>query len=77
MDNPFRERQRKSYLRMRTIYDITMILLLLGMAVLMFFGPLMKIDFITDIDKLFRYLFGGLCVLYGGFRLYLAIKQDY
>lgn len=77
MDNRFRERQRKNYLRMRTIYDITMVILLLGMAVLMFFGSLMKIDFITDIDKLFRFLFGGLCTLYGGFRLYLAIKQDY
>lgn len=77
MDNNFRERQRKNYLRMRTIYDITMVILLLGMAVLMLFGSLMKIDFITDIDKLFRFLFGGLCALYGGFRLYLAIKQDY
>ena len=77
MENPYREKHRKSYIQMRMIYDITMVILLLAMAFLMFFAPLLKIDFITDLDKLFRYIFGALCLLYGGFRLYLAIKQNY
>ena len=77
MDNPYRDKQRKSYVRMRTIYDATMSILILGMAVVMFFGPFLKISFIEDVDKLIRYGFGGLCLLYGGFRMYLAFKQDY
>lgn len=77
MENPYREKQRKSYVRMRIIYDFTMAIIILGMAIVMFFGPYIKITFVADVDKLFRYLFGGLCLLYGGFRMYLAIKQDY
>jgi hypothetical protein len=77
MDNPYREKQRKSYVKMRTIYDFTMALLILGVGIVMFFGPQLKIIFIQDVDKLIRYGFGGLCLLYGGFRMYLAIKQDY
>lgn len=62
---------------MRTIYDITMVILLLGMAAVMFFGEYMKLSMIGDMDKIFRYFFGAICLLYGGFRLYLVTKQDY
>ena len=78
MENSYRDRQRKSYTFMRTSYDLTMVILLLGMAAVMFFGEHMKLAmFIENIDKTFRYFFGAICLLYGGFRLYLVIKQDY
>ena len=54
-----------------------MALLILGMAVVMFFPERLKIQRIMDLDDTGRYLFGGVCLLYGGFRLYRGIKRDY
>jgi len=62
---------------MRMTYDLAMALLILGMAVVMFFAERLKIQQIMDLDDTGRYLFGGVCVLYGGFRLYRGIKRDY
>jgi hypothetical protein len=58
-------------------YDLVMDLLILGMAVVMIFAEKLKIEQIMAVDDTFRYLFGGICVLYGGFRLYRGIKRDY
>ena len=77
MENDFREKQRKSYTLMRTTYDLSMAVLLLAMAVVMFFGDYFKIVQIIDTDKTFRYFFGGICLLYGSFRLYRGIKKEY
>ncbi len=77
MSSDFRDRQQKSYILMRMIYDLTMAILLLGMATVMLFGEKLKIAMVTDIDSAFRYMFGGICLLYGGFRLYRGIKRDY
>jgi uncharacterized membrane protein YfcA len=77
MDNDFRSRQEKSYILMRRIYDFSMSLLILGMAVVMFLGAKLGIVQLIDVDPLFRYLFGGICLLYGGFRLYRGIYPNY
>ncbi|HPH23958.1 MAG TPA: hypothetical protein PLW32_08755 [Chitinophagaceae bacterium] len=77
MENEYRDRQRKSYIIMRVIYDLTMAILLLGMAVVMLFAEKLKINKFIEIDSSFRYLFGAICLLYGGFRLYRAIKKEY
>jgi len=77
MDNDFRSRQEKSYILMRRIYDFSMSILILGMAVVMLFAPKLGIVQLIDVDPLFRYLFGGICLLYGGFRLYRGIYPNY
>ena len=77
MDNDFRSRQEKSYILMRRIYDFSMSLLILGMAVVMLFAKKLGIMQLVDVDPLFRYLFGGICLLYGGFRLYRGIYPNY
>ena len=77
MENEYRDRQRKSYIIMRVIYDLTMAILLLGMAMVMLFAEKLKIDKFIEIDSSFRYMFGAICLLYGGFRLYRAIKKEY
>jgi uncharacterized membrane protein YfcA len=51
--------------------------LILGMAVVMFFGAKLGIKQFIDVDPLFRYLFGSVCLLYGGFRLYRGIYPNY
>ena len=77
MDNDFRSRQEKSYILMRRIYDFSMSFLILGMAVVMLFAPKLGIVQLIDVDPLFRYLFGGICLLYCGFRLYRGIYANY
>lgn len=62
---------------MRMTYDLTMAILILGMAFVLFFAEWLKIEQIMAVDLTFRFLFGGICVLYGGFRLYRGIKRDY
>jgi uncharacterized membrane protein len=77
METEQRDKQRKSYVTMRMTYDLTMALLLLGMAVVMLFAAKLKIERILEIDSTMRYLFGSICLLYGGFRLYRGIRRDY
>lgn len=77
MNSDYKERQQKSYTIMRMIYDLTMAILLLGMAVVMLFAEKLKVDRFIEIDTSFRYMFGAICLLYGSFRLYRGIKKDY
>ena len=78
MESGFKEKQKKSYNLMRMSYDITISLLLLGMAFLMLFADKLKIEQLAAKDNdLFRYFFGGLCLLYGSFRLYRGLKRQY
>jgi uncharacterized membrane protein len=78
MENDFRVKQKKSYNVMRMTYDITIAIILLGMSVIMLFADKLKIEQLTGKDNdLFRYFFGGLCLLYGSFRLYRGIKREY
>ncbi len=81
MQEDFRERQRKSYILMRVIYDVTMAIFIIAMGIVMFFGDKFGNDVIKNLilslDSLMRYLFGGLCFLYGGFRLYRGIRHEY
>lgn len=77
MQDSFRYRQKNGYTLMKMTYDLAMALLILGMAFVMFFAERLKIEQIMRLDDTGRYLFGGVCILYGGFRLYRGIKRDY
>lgn len=77
MENEFRDKRQKSYILMRRIYDFTMAILILGMAVVMLGAKKLNIEELISVDSSFRYLFGGICLLYGGFRLYRGFKRDY
>jgi len=58
-------------------YDLTIAVLLLGMALIMLFADKLNIEQLLDKDnEFFRYFFGGLCLLYGSFRLYRGIKRN-
>ncbi len=81
MENEQREKQRKSYVSMRMIYDIGMGSFILLIGLMMLFGDKININglsvMIADMDPNLRYIFGGLCLLYAGFRLYRGIKHEY
>lgn len=77
METDFRDKQQKSYTLMRMTYDLTMAILLLAVGVAMFLADYIHVMQLMGIDKTFRIIFGSICLLYGGFRLYRGIKRDY
>jgi len=77
MELDFREKQRKSYRVMRMIYDLSMAVFILGMAFILLLAEQLKIEQLTMIDPMYRYLMGSISVLYGDYRLYRRIKRDY
>jgi ABC-type arginine/histidine transport system permease subunit len=77
MNSGYEQKKQKSYTIMRMTYDLVMAALILGMALVLLLPEKMNLEFFMSIDPVFRYLFGGICLLYGGFRLYRGIKRDY
>ncbi len=78
MDNDYKSRRQKSYTNMQTVYNVSMGILITGIGVMMFFNEEIGLNLSDkfDGDSLMIYLFGSLCLLYGGFRLYRGIKKD-
>ena len=72
-----RERSERSYRMFRRIYDFSMATLILGSGVLMLGAKWFKVEQILNIDNEFRYIFGAMCLAYGGFRLYRGVRSDY
>lgn len=75
MENSLRDKSRRGYSNFRRLYDISMAILFLGMGVAMFFLEHLSANLAVVEDTGFRYFFGSICLLYGGFRLYRGIKQ--
>lgn len=75
--NNSRDKSERSYRLFKSIYDFSMAALILGCAVLMLGAKWFKLDQVLNVDTEFRTIFGGMCLLYGGFRLYRGFKKEY
>lgn len=75
MQNEFRPRPQRNNTRM--IFDITRAIIIFAVGIVMIFGDRLEIPQVTNLDPLLRYFFAGISLLYGGFRLYRGIKQEY
>ncbi len=70
------QKRMKAYSNRRSLMDLGMGLIYSGMG--LFF--LLKEVFGFAIDfppRPFNYIFGGLCLLYGAFRIYRGVKKNY
>ena len=76
MENNWRDRSQRGFSNFRRVYDITMAILFLAMAASMFFMDYFKLNLVIAEDKAFRYFFGSICLLFGGFRLYRGVQQN-
>jgi hypothetical protein len=65
----------KGYMLRRSIMDYGMGVIIFGIGIFFLIAP--KIGVAFQVDDVFRYLFGGLCVLYGLFRVYRGYKKNY
>jgi hypothetical protein len=77
MENAYRERNQKRYILFRRIKDISMSTLFLGVGFAVFFIEKLGMDLVFTAEPVYRNFFGSICLLYGAFRLYRGIKQDY
>jgi hypothetical protein len=76
MENEAREKRTKSYSLMRSLLDYTMGALYLAGGLFLLFADKLGFE-MESFDKTFRYIFGGLCILYGCWRVYRGYKKDY
>jgi len=67
--------KEKSYRVMRTIYDVSMGVLMVGVAVVFLMTEKWNIEQLLLWDTWMRNFFGGVLLLYGSFRIYRGIKQ--
>jgi hypothetical protein len=76
MADDFEQKRMRAYSNRRSIMDIGMGLIYTAMG--LFF--LLKERFGVNIEfppRPFSYIFGALCLLYGGFRIYRGVKKNY
>jgi hypothetical protein len=75
MRNEEQDKRTKGYTLMRSMMDFGMGILYIGVGVFLAFSE--KFGFEMNFDKTFSYIFGGLCFLYGAWRIYRGIRKDY
>lgn len=75
MATDFEDKKRRAYSSRRSIMDIGMGIVILGFGA--FFAAADRLGIEFNVDPIFRYLFAGLCFLYGGFRIYRGVKKNY
>ena len=78
MMDEYEKRKRKQIASMRAIMDYGIGILITVFGIFLFFRDKFKISFNenfppNDIDK----IFGAICVIYGGWRIYRGYKKNY
>jgi hypothetical protein len=82
MEQNARERQRKGYAMMRSVYDFGLGIFIFGIGFILIFGAKLGIPALKEFiegsnDPFLLEIFGFMSLLYGGFRLYRGIKKNY
>jgi hypothetical protein len=69
------DRRKRNYVLRRAVLDFGMGVIIFGFGILFLLAP--KLGLQLSIDNLYRYMFSGLCLLYGGFRIYRGSRKNY
>ncbi len=73
-EDPDKYNEKRYQLR-RSIMDYGMGGIIICFGIFFLLAQRFGVSF--QIDDTFRYLFAGLCLLYGGFRIYRGYKKNY
>ena len=73
---PLTNRQ-KNYLRMRSLMDYGMGLLWASMGIFLIFIKQFNTGLEARFDDPAMKVFGGICLVYGGFRIFRGYKKNY
>ena len=71
------ERRKKTYSLRRAILDYGMGVIITGIGIVLLLAPVLHIAMRIDKDDPARYVFAGLFLLYGGFRIYRGSRKNY
>lgn len=69
------ERRRKTYSLRRAILDYGMGVIITGIGVVLLLAPLLHLA--LSIDGTTRYIFAGMFLVYGVFRIYRGSRKNY
>jgi hypothetical protein len=76
MSTDYEEKRRRAYVNRRSIMDLGMGIIYAAVGAFFLTSKLFGFDMEFP-PKPFSYIFGGLCLVYGGWRIYRGIKRDY
>lgn len=72
----YEQKRMKAYTNRRSLMDLGMGIVYSLMGIFFIFKD--KMGVMVDFpEPPFSYIFGALCLLYGGFRIYRGIKKNY
>jgi len=77
MFEEYENKKRKQVTQMRTIMDYGMGTLLMLAGIVFLFHDKLNIPLGNDAPTLLDKFFGGLCLVYGGWRIYRGYKKNY
>jgi len=77
MFEEYENKKRKQVSTMRSIMDYGMGILLLIVGLFFLFHQLLKIDIGYTSSPTLEKFFGGMCLLYGSWRIYRGYKKNY
>jgi hypothetical protein len=70
-----RDKRVKNYILMRSVMDYGMGLVIFSFGVFLLFSE--RLGFNFSIEPFFRYFFAGMCLIYGGWRIYRGYQKNY
>lgn len=76
MANDLEEKRKKAYMSRRSLMDLGMGIIYAVMGGFFLLSEVFGI-YMEFPPKPFSYIFGGLCLLYGAFRIYRGLRKDY
>lgn len=76
MENGLHDKRSKNAFTMRSVVDYTMGVIYLAASYAFIFAEKIGLNMIS-FPKSFRYVFGGICAVYGAWRIYRGYRKDY
>lgn len=70
------QKKARAYMNRRAIMDFGMGIIYAGMGGFFILKEQLGVNLEFPAEP-FNYIFGGLCLVYGGFRIYRGIKKNY
>jgi len=76
MEEGFEDKRKRAYSSRRSLMDLGMGIIYAVMGGFFCFSEFFGISMEFP-GKPFSYIFGGLCLVYGGFRIYRGLSKNY
>ncbi len=76
MSTDYDEKRKKAYMNRRSLMDLGMGIIYAVVGGFLCFSEIFGLS-MENSYKPFSYIFGGICLVYGAFRIYRGVKKNY